>query len=321
MRASQSELVLKLGEMSLVVKQGKLTDKEGGEEISSIVWDCGLLMVDCLVHLYTKYQPKLQPQHQHQQGCRQRYKHILDLGCGTGVCGLAAACLKEGEREGGGEGEGDSRNRVLFSDALITPALEANINLTIDQYQSRDQAQNQTQTQASGCTGADASASASASVGPILEIEQFDWLAGEPPASLVSPLPPPPTAIDTGDISSNSWDLVLCSDVLYEPKAHPALMQLLQTIHFKALLLTYKRRNDEPEKAFLQELEKCFSVTLLFPAPDRSGRESGGDGRDGDISTSLPLSLPLLQFLPVGLAPDLYAFHVTHLPLPPSAQP
>jgi hypothetical protein len=65
------------------------------------------------------------------------------------------------------------------------------------------------------------------------------------------------------ELKISSWDLVVCSDVLYESSVHSALAAIVRTLNFSTLLLTYKRRHDTPEQAFLNQLELDFHVTVV----------------------------------------------------------
>ena len=63
-----------------------------------------------------------------------------------------------------------------------------------------------------------------------------------------------------------NWDCIICSDILYEEKSHDLLLGLLKKLTFKKLFLSYKRRNDEAELHFFENLELLFSVTEIDPA-------------------------------------------------------
>ena len=58
------------------------------------------------------------------------------------------------------------------------------------------------------------------------------------------------------------WDTVICSDVLYESKLHASFANLLKSIHFHRLILSYKRRNTDPEKKFLNELSAWCDLAV-----------------------------------------------------------
>jgi len=83
---------------------------------------------------------------------------------------------------------------------------------------------------------------------------QFDWVADPFPESWRE--------------ESSVWDTVLLSDVLYEQQSHAALLQLLRGIRFRRAILSYKRRHDEAERAFLELLETWCSCSLITPNGD-----------------------------------------------------
>jgi predicted nicotinamide N-methyase len=85
---------------------------------------------------------------------------------------------------------------------------------------------------------------------------QFDWIADPFPESWRE--------------GSNVWDTVLLSDVLYEQRSHAALMQVLRSIRFRRAIISYKRRHDEAERAFLELLETWCSCSLVAPNRDFS---------------------------------------------------
>ena len=46
------------------------------------------------------------------------------------------------------------------------------------------------------------------------------------------------------ELTGFTWDTILCSDILYEKKAHAPLLNLLNKLIFNRLILGYKRRHD-----------------------------------------------------------------------------
>jgi hypothetical protein len=68
--------------------------------------------------------------------------------------------------------------------------------------------------------------------------------------------------INIDDIN-NVWDTVLCSDVLYESSTHASLLQLINTLKFKKLFLSYKRRHDELEYKFFKSLIHTHNIFLV----------------------------------------------------------
>lgn len=148
--------------------------------ISGVVWDCGLLMVD---YLHTQQHAPL--------------GRTLDLGCGTGVAGIAARLL--------------GAESVCFSDTLqAEPCLLENLQ------------QNEA-------------------------FVPFHWSDAEVPAALLQQSPEDSTPL--------VWDTLLLSDVLYEAKSHEPLMRVLQNLRFRRMAIAYKRRHDDAERRFFEQLE------------------------------------------------------------------
>lgn len=87
-------------------------DGMGSEGISGVVWDAGLYMVDFLCSCHTNVQESIlagdaSPLHLN-------LSSVIDIGCGTGVCGLAVA--KMGARN------------VLLTDGVFTDSLTVNLS-------------------------------------------------------------------------------------------------------------------------------------------------------------------------------------------------
>lgn len=59
------------------------------------------------------------------------------------------------------------------------------------------------------------------------------------------------------------WDTIICSDVLYDKKGHEPLLKLLSRLKFKRLLISYKRRHDDEEHLFFQNLSKLIYIKFL----------------------------------------------------------
>ena len=226
------------------------------EAISGVVWDAGLLMIDYLVtqkkNVKETWQALIpQPSTDPRTGSVflthiPPVRYVLDLGCGTGVVGLVASALSSSSFSSSG-----SATVVYFSDKPSTEHL-AKSNMA-------------NSTAGSGTGGFDANSEAS--VSPSRTFIAFDWLSGEPPpAALCCPL---------GD-DSCSWDIVYCSDVLYDDAVHIPLMQLLQKIQFKKVVFSYKKRYPGPERTFFQLLHTWCDLRVVPVAKKAEASETNG---------------------------------------------
>lgn len=81
---------------------------------------------------------------------------------------------------------------------------------------------------------------------PSIQYEHYDWNDENTPKSILCP-----------------WNVVLCSDVLYESKNHPALLKLIDKLTFDRLIFAYKRRHDEEEKQFFEQLSTKFTIRVV----------------------------------------------------------
>ena len=95
--------VVETEEHSITLSQ----DGQGVMAISGVVWDCGLLCVDFLGHIATNVEES-------SPLCFLPITKVLDIGCGTGVCGIAALYL--------------GADTVTFTDLRICDALEYNMD-------------------------------------------------------------------------------------------------------------------------------------------------------------------------------------------------
>ena len=66
--------------------------------------------------------------------------------------------------------------------------------------------------------------------------------------------------------SSQKWDTVLCSDILYESKSHSALLKLLESIPFRQAVFAYKKRHAIEEEAFFQSLSSWCHLHVVDPS-------------------------------------------------------
>ena len=160
MQAQLGEVSVKVAGHEMLLKQCEM----GLDAISGVVWDAGKLLVDYLAGEHPDYP----------------LGTVLDIGCGTGICGLAAGYL--------------SATSVTLSDVVVTDALQYNINNAVE------------------------------SVGKIkpstcedrIHFVPYNWNSPELPETLLE-----------------KFDVVLCSDVLYDAKFHRPFLECLQKLTFK----------------------------------------------------------------------------------------
>ena len=115
LRTLEETLVVCIGpSTSLTLHQCSL----GLTAISGVVWDCGLLLVDFLV--WERERINQVPLPGNRDDPNHALGNVLDLGTGTGICGIAALIL--------------GASRVVFTDIHEPPSLEDNLHqLTLDQ--------------------------------------------------------------------------------------------------------------------------------------------------------------------------------------------
>jgi SAM-dependent methyltransferase len=162
--------------------------------MSGVVWDAGLYLSDYLIANRTA-----------------SVGRVLDIGCGTGVCGIAALFL--------------GATSVTFTDAFVPPSFDDNISQLTDEQKKK------------------------------ATFISHDWSSETICPKLKSPG-------NTSD--SESWDTVLCGDLLYDYKAaHEPLLKVLKQILFKKAIFAYKRRHDDPEKSFFRRLSEFCSLEVV----------------------------------------------------------
>jgi uncharacterized membrane protein YadS len=81
MRAQSESLAINVYSKQLSLQQSHI----GMLGISGVIWDCGLLMADFLCTYFGEERPRISSL---------RLDRMLDLGCGTGICGLTALYSK-----------------------------------------------------------------------------------------------------------------------------------------------------------------------------------------------------------------------------------
>ena len=202
-----------------------------------------MLLVDCLIDYKT-----LIPM-----------ETVLDLGCGTGIGGIACALLNSNNNNNDMDNDNNNNNnnntetetieainitkKIVLSDREESPILKKNIDLNIN---------------------------SNSNVNKIISCNFIlhQWNSKDLPLEIACPN----NNNDKGksnncndSINNDIWDLVLCSDVLYEQESHASFLKVLKSIKFKTLVLTYKRRHDEAESNVLHSLEQLFNVLQIEP--------------------------------------------------------
>jgi len=194
---------------------------------------------------------------------------VLDLGCGTGICGLSAYYL-------GADG-------ITLSDMVLSETLEENIDDVLQT--TRTGAPKSGKTAVTGAAEVGKTAVTGATeVGKTAVTGAAEVSAGES-----TPEPTAATTATTNSLTatpalqfveynwdspavpdelSQHFDTVLCSDVLYDEKFHAGLLRCLKKLTFTRCLLSYKRRHDIPEQKFFLDLiaQGGFSVSAVNSA-------------------------------------------------------
>lgn len=123
-RAQLQEIYVHIPSVTTKKSDRILTVEQSGMgilDISTVVWDCGLLMVDYLVSRRKRAAGGSPCTYTTSSVSNTSLGTCLDLGCGTGVVGLAALYL--------------GADKCVFGDKSITPCLYANIQqLPTDLY-------------------------------------------------------------------------------------------------------------------------------------------------------------------------------------------
>lgn len=177
-------------------------DGTGVLGISGVIWDCGLLFIDFLLHLLNNsLENKLS------------WKHVLDIGAGTGICGIGSLLL--------------GASQVTFTDSFLTSSLEYNID-TLDEVLRR-------------------------------RYEGIPYKWG------TEPLPTPLTSMtdSEGNTIPKKWDVLLCSDLLYESKNHSSLLHFLHHLSYDVIIFSYKKRHEREEEQFFDFLSQDHTVRVI----------------------------------------------------------
>lgn len=210
-RTLQSEVSVTHRGQSLIIGQAAL----GAIAITGVVWDCSLLILDFLdqyysqvFHFESENDPLLRNYIESSLGSEFVFhcESLLDLGCGTGLVGIAASTIL-------------GIKHVVLSDCF---------DCCSENFPS-----------------------SSSSPGH-LSFASFNWNDHEIPPALL-----------TIDSSINrSWDLIICSDVLYEKKFE-GLLRLLSALSFKMILFAVKSRHRDHELEFFRKLSQWCHVAAI----------------------------------------------------------
>jgi predicted nicotinamide N-methyase len=196
LQSTMEHVELNVGSHSLKLFQSSM----GLMAISGVVWDAGFCLTDYLI-----CNPKLTAA-----------TNILDVGCGTGVCGLGALLL--------------GASTVTFTDMVMPPSLDENLSQLPEDIRSR------------------------------ATFVAHDWSAEKICSELIRPI------VSDGILSDAiSWDIVLCSDLLYDRIAHEPLLRVLRQISFKKTIFGYKRRTDSSEIEFFRALCQFCDIRVIEP--------------------------------------------------------
>jgi hypothetical protein len=215
-RSLQSDIFVKLIDYASVPASKDIQihqDGTGVMGISGVVWDCGLLLVDFLVYLF-------------QSNCLDKipFKAVLDIGCGTGICGIAALYL--------------GCEHVVLTDTFLATSLETNLENLPSHLQHTDDHKKK------------------------YEFISYTWGNADIPEGLV-------VKNEENEIKEITWDIILCSDLLYESKNHSSLLEFLSHLNYSIALFSYKQRHEKEEKQFFEQLSQNHSISIidcsLFP--------------------------------------------------------
>jgi hypothetical protein len=196
LQSTMEHVELNVGSNSLKLFQSSM----GIMAISGVVWDAGFCLADYMIN-----NPELTAAAQ-----------ILDVGCGTGVCGLSALLL--------------GASTVTFTDMIQPPSLDENISQLPEDIRFR------------------------------ATFVAHDWSTEKICFELIRP-----RASDGILSDAISWDVVLCSDLLYDKIAHEPLLRILRQISFKKIIFGYKRRTDSSEIEFFCMLCQFCDIRVIEP--------------------------------------------------------
>ena len=208
LQSSKEYVTLSVDSQSIQLYQTSM----GIMAISGVVWDAGFFLADFLM-----------ANKEFASGT------VLDVGCGTGVCGITSLLL--------------GALAVTFTDILEPPSLDDNLGQLPDEMKLR-----------------------STFVGSDWTTKCLPSTLIHPPTSVPAPHHVTSSTEGSGLLSEPympSWDNIFCSDLLYDQKAHLPLLQFLRQIHFKKAIFAYKRRHDVPEREFFRLLSQHCTLDVV----------------------------------------------------------
>jgi len=86
---------------------------------------------------------------------------------------------------------------------------------------------------------------------------QYDW------KDIYNGILPKEFKFDNTDGSIITWDTIILSDILYDSTCHQPLLEVLQQLSFKQLLIAYKIRHGEVEMLFFQSLSEWCNLRVI----------------------------------------------------------
>jgi predicted nicotinamide N-methyase len=197
------------------------------QEISFVVWDAGLLLTDYLIAV-----------------CRRegtRLGRVLDIGCGTGICGMVALSLGAAS--------------VCFTDSCVFAELHENIaSCGMSEAEQAGRSSFVHYDWTDPAVPVDFTGSSSCSCSSSKQQQEAGGLI--------------------------EWDTVICSDLLYFVAMHAPLMNFLKALRFRRALFSYKKRHPEHERLFFDALASFCSLRVVrtdsLPLTNLSRQALGG---------------------------------------------
>ena len=100
----------------------------------------------------------------------------------------------------------------------------------------------------------------------------------------------------TSSIFQQPYSVVTCGDILYDASLHPSLISLLEKLRFETLLIGYKKRHADKEKAFFTALAAFCDLRVIVGAErekynDKDAQSNlyriGGSKATGEVGKTL----------------------------------